>query len=204
MEGTGRTLVLVADGNDHDRRHAVRHLREAGYAVRGAVSGEDALRQAAAECPAAVVLEVRLPDLTGYEVCRRLRGSLGAVPIVFVSRDRTEPSDVVAGLLVGADDYLAKPYVPDELLARVRAVVRRASTPGEQAPELADSGDLTRREQQVLRLLGEGLEPADIAERLVISPKTVAGHIEQILKKLEVHSRAAAVALAYRKGLVAP
>jgi DNA-binding NarL/FixJ family response regulator len=204
MEGTGRTLVLVADGNDHDRRHAVRHLREAGYAVRGAVSGEDALRQAAAERPAAVVLEVRLPDLTGYEVCRRLRESLSAVPIVFVSRDRTEPSDMVAGLLVGADDYLAKPYVPDELLARVRAVVRRASTPGEQAPELADSGDLTRREQQVLRLLGEGLEPADIAERLVISPKTVAGHIEQILKKLDVHSRAAAVALAYRKGFVVP
>ena len=151
---------------------------------------------------AAVVPEVRLPDLTGYEVCRRLWESLGAVPIVFVSRDRTEPSDRVAGLLVGADDYLVKPYVPDELVARVRAVVRRAGTGSESHAEAP--ADLTRRENEVLHLLAEGLEPAEIAERLVISPKTVAGHIERILKKLDVHSRAAAIAHAYRDGLVAP
>jgi DNA-binding NarL/FixJ family response regulator len=104
---------------------------------------------------------------------------------------------------IGADDYVAKPFEPDEFLARVRAVVRRASTAARYRNEQHAVSGLTRREREVLQLLADGLEPHEIAERFVISPKTVAGHIERILKKLGVHSRAAAVARAFREGFVA-
>jgi DNA-binding NarL/FixJ family response regulator len=205
MSPEGDGFVLVVDGDKRDRMRTVRCLSGAGFVVREAKTGEDALREVRHERPLAVVVEVRLPGLSGYEVCQQLRDDFeDGLPIIFLSGDRTEPSDKVAGLLVGADDYLAKPYAPDELLARVRAVVRRAATARALLSDPALPSDLTRRENEVLQLLAEGLEPAEIAERLVISPKTVAGHIERILKKLHVHSRAAAVALAYREGFVTP
>ena len=102
--------------------------------------------------------------------------------------------DRIAGLLIGADDYLVKPIAPDELLIRIRALVGRA-------PAAARNG-LTPREQEVLTLLADGLSQAAIAGVLVIAPKTVATHIERILEKLGVHSRAEAVAAAYRHALV--
>jgi DNA-binding response OmpR family regulator len=79
--------------------------------------------------PALVVLEVRLGDVSGYEICRRLREDHGeSLPILFVSGDRTDASDRVEGLLVGADDYLAKPIAADELVARVQRHLHRLAT----------------------------------------------------------------------------
>jgi DNA-binding response OmpR family regulator len=157
-------------------------------------TGEAALRAAGRERPSLVVLEVKLPGISGYEVCRALRDRYGAgLPIVFVSGDRTQPHDRVAGLLLGADDYLAKPFAPDELLVRTRALLRRERRAG---------AALTARELEVLSLLAAGVRPDQIAAALVISPKTVRTHIERILGKLDVHSRAEAVALAYRERLV--
>jgi DNA-binding NarL/FixJ family response regulator len=148
--------------------------------------------------PRLVVLEVALPGLSGYEVCHQLRNEFGeALPIVFVSGDRTEPFDRVAGFLIGADDYLIKPFAPDELLARVRRLARRT------APVPASvASKLTNREMEVLRLLAEGLEQDDIARQLFITRKTVGTHIENIMRKLGVRSRSQAVALAYREDLL--
>ena len=145
-----------------------------------------------------VILDVALPGVCGYEVCRELREEFGDVlPIVFVSGVRTEWFDRVAGFLVGADDYVVKPFAPDELLARVRRLARRWTPLA-----TAVAAKLTRRERQVLGLLLEGLEQEEIATQLVISPRTVSTHIENILRKLGVRSRAQAVALAYREGHV--
>ena len=151
------------------------------------------------------MLDVGLPEISGYEVCRELRDEYGSeVGIIFVSRERTTPADRVAGLLVGADDYIVKPFDDDELLARTRAVLRhvkpRSGPPEEPAAE-AIGGSLTVRESEVLGLLAGGQSQAQIAEGLFISPKTVGGHIQRILTKLDVHSRAHAVALAHRHGL---
>jgi DNA-binding NarL/FixJ family response regulator len=99
--------------------------------------------------------------------------------------------------MIGADDYLVKPFAPDELLTRLRSLLRRVD-----AAEAARPHDLTPRELEVLTLLAEGLEQGEIARQLVISPKTVSTHIERILSKLGVRSRAQAVALAYREDLV--
>jgi len=189
--------VLIAEDDARSRSLLEDLLQGAGYETISAGTGEEALDLAHARAPAAAVLDVNLAGLSGYEVCHELRRLHGpGVAIMLVSGDRIESFDRVAGLLLGADDYLTKPFDPSELLARLEGVIRRVRP----APERRN---LTAREFQVLTLLADGLEQSEIAERLMISPKTVATHIERILAKLGVRSRAQAVAVAYRETLVA-
>lgn len=195
--GAGRHVILVADADPAFQTFAIGVLAATGAAIRRASTGVEALRVADAEQVAVVVLDVRLEDPSGYEVCRRLREEHGqGLPIVFVSADRTEVSDRVAGLLLGGDDYLAKPVEPDELLARVRRHLLRLDTWNGAGVRL------TSREHQVLKLLADGLGPTEIGLELGISVKTVATHVEHIYAKLGVHTRAQAVASAFRLSLV--
>jgi DNA-binding NarL/FixJ family response regulator len=189
--------ILIAE-DDEAVAELLRTLVEAaGYDVVVARSGDEALELARAHAPSVAILDVNLPGVSGYEVCHELRRLHGAaLPILIVSGDRTESYDRVAGLLLGADDYLVKPFAPDELLVRVRSLMRRS------APAAVSRVSLTSRELEVLTLLSDGLDQTEIAERLVISPKTVATHIERILAKLGARSRAQAVAIAYRDALV--
>jgi DNA-binding NarL/FixJ family response regulator len=188
---------LVVDDDASFRAYVRSVLEDCAYRVVEAADGVAALNAVRAARPAAVLLDVNMPRLSGYEVCRALREEHGPdLPVMFVSGERTESFDRVAGLTIGADDYLVKPIAADELLARLRCMLRRAGRT-ESAPS-----PLTRRELQVLALLADGLDQAEIAERLVISPKTVGTHIERILAKLGAHSRAEAVGLAYRLRLV--
>jgi DNA-binding NarL/FixJ family response regulator len=188
--------VLIAD-DDAAALELVRlSLSEAGYETRSAGSGNDAIALATGFPIGAAILDVNLPGLSGYEVCQELRRLYGgAIPIIFVSEDRTEPYDRIAGLLIGADDYFMKPLDPGELVTRLHGLVFRAQGMPERRP-------LTPREHEILTLLARGLTQCEIAERLAISSKTVATHIERILGKLGVRSRAQAVALAYRETLV--
>jgi DNA-binding NarL/FixJ family response regulator len=187
--------VLIADGDDEEREELARLLELAGYRVRQVARGDEALAAAGEEPPSVAILEIPLQVLSGYEVCRALKSRHGAeLAVLFVSGQRTESYDRVAGLLVGADDYLVKPYAADELLARVRQLeVRSRPLAG------AVREKLTRRESDVLRLLAQGLTQDEIATRLAIRPKTVGSHIEHVLLKLGVHSRTQAVALALRE-----
>jgi DNA-binding NarL/FixJ family response regulator len=192
------SAILIADGDAATRKKVARVFESAGFATSQASTGQEALEFLQSDPPAAAILEPSLPGVSGYEVCRALRDQFGeAVPIIFVSASRTESYDRVAGLLLGADDYLAKPFAPDELLARVRRLVQRALPPTLLIPSV-----LTKRELEVLGLLAEGLAQRDIAKRLTIREKTVGSHIERILSKLGVRSRAQAVALAFREDLV--
>lgn len=192
------SVILIADGDAAARKNLVRTFERAGFATAQASTGREALDLLQGAPPAAAILEPSLAGGSGYEVCRALRDRFGeAVPIIFVSASRTESYDRVAGLLLGADDYLAKPFSPDELLARVRRLVQRGLPASLAIPSL-----LTKRELEVLGLLAEGLSQREIATRLTISEKTVGSHIERILSKLGVRSRAQAVALAFREDLV--
>lgn len=194
----GRRTVVVADADEGFRRETAQALTGAGFEVLEAATGDEALAAVIRDGAALAVLEVRLPGLSGYEVCRRVREERGdGVPIVFVSGDRVEPSDRVAGLLIGADDYLTKPVARDEIVARVRRHLERVSQ-----PEGRPSSRLTAREREVLGLLASGLAPVQIAGALAISPKTVATHVEHIYAKLGAHTRAQAVAAAFRLELV--
>jgi two-component system KDP operon response regulator KdpE len=121
--------VLVVDDEIEIRRALSRALTAREYAVETAADGEEALAQAEMFRPDLVVLDLNLPKVDGLEVCRRIR-ERSAVPILVLSV-REDESDKVAALDLGADDYLAKPFGIDELLARVRALLRRSES---QAP----------------------------------------------------------------------
>jgi two-component system nitrate/nitrite response regulator NarL len=203
LAANSQGTVLIVDDDANYRASVSTMLQRVGYETTEAASGEDALTAARLDRPSCVLLDVLLPGVTGYEVCRELRDEHGdALPIVFVTGERTEPGDRVAGLLLGADDYVVKPFDPDELLARVRRMILRSSR--SENGDGAISGNsfhLTRREREILVLLADGLGQKTIAAELGISSKTVATHIQRILGKLGVHSRAEAVALAHRGGL---
>jgi DNA-binding NarL/FixJ family response regulator len=192
MEPDTAARVLIADADADARGALARLLRGAGYDVRQAASGDEAIALAREHRPAVVILEVPLPVLSGYEVCRSLKAEHGAsLPVLFLSGECTEPYDRVAGLLIGGDDYVTKPFAADEVLARVR---RLQASPRPLTAAIRSS--LTPRESEVLGLLAQGCSQQEIADRLDIRPKTVGNHIEHVMGKLGVHTRTQAVALA--------
>ena len=120
--------VLVVDGDPESRAALSRALQRAGYPTQQARTGEEALEAAGRQRSALVIMETHLPGASGYEISRELREQYGEeLPIIFVWAARTDETDRVAGLLLGADDYLAKPIAFDHLLARVRRLSRRRS-----------------------------------------------------------------------------
>jgi len=179
-----RRLVLIADQDKEERTALAELLQRAGFDVVEAASGDDALALAQEGVLALVILEVPLPGMSGYEVCRALQEERGNdVPVLFLSGTRTESYDRVAGLSLGADDYLVKPYAPDELLARVRRLVAKRPKAARRA-----SG-LTPRELEILRLVALKLENQEIASRLSITVGTVKIHLHHVFDKLRVNGR---------------
>ena len=203
MAGADPGPILIVDDDGAFRTLVSELLAASGMGSIQASSGEEALELARTTRPILVMLDVRLPGVSGYETCRALREEFGdELPILFVSGDRTESLDRAVGLLLGGDDYVVKPFDPDELLARVRRLVSRAQPPSLPDSPPAREQTLTKRELDVLRQLSAGKRAAEIAADLEISPKTVASHVQSILGKLGVRSRAQAVARAYERGLV--
>jgi DNA-binding response OmpR family regulator len=142
-----KTSVLVVDDEAKIRDVVRTYLEHDGYAVFEARNGEEALEAAQRLGPDLVVLDLMLPDLTGEEVARSLR-EVSEVPIIMLTAKASE-DDRVAGLRLGADDYLAKPFSPRELVARVEAVLRRAKGAEPEASSFDGAGlriDTARRE----------------------------------------------------------
>jgi two-component system, OmpR family, response regulator len=195
---TGAGILVVDD--DAALRQLVRVTLDSGgfSPVTEAETGDEALAIIRRTRSFLSILDVRLPGVSGYELCRQIRELHGSEPVViFLSGARTEPFDRVAGLDAGGDDFLLKPFAPEELLGRVRAVLRRTHfVPGTTA------ATLTPREHEILRLLAAGRPQEEIARELFVASNTVGKHIEHLLKKLNVHSRAEAVAYAYREHIV--
>ncbi|HVT70289.1 MAG TPA: response regulator transcription factor [Trebonia sp.] len=126
-EGVPNPKVLVIDDEPNIRELVQMALNFHGCAVTTGATGEDALQLADAVEPDLIVLDVLLPDIDGFEVCRRLRSVPNDVPVIFLTaRDAT--SDTVTGLTIGGDDYITKPFSVEALVARVRAVLRRTAS----------------------------------------------------------------------------
>jgi DNA-binding response OmpR family regulator len=170
---TGRVLVVEDDAEIADVLR--RSLRQEGYEVKTSADGVEALDVATGFVPDLVVLDLGLPRLDGIEVCRRLRAE-GDVPILMLTA-RAETEDRVSGLDSGADDYLVKPFERQELLARIRALLRRRPPRGAASLEV---GDLTlnpdtrevRRGERELELTNREFELLEYLmrnERLVVS-----------------------------------
>src|ERR687886_2449835 len=151
MAAAAQTVLVVEDESSIASFVSL-YLKNAGYAVKTAATGGEALTLAASESPDLIVLDLMLPDIDGIEVCKRIR-QRSDVPILMLTA-RDEDVDKIIGLEVGADDYLTKPFNPRELVARVKSILRRANP---ERPELEraclEHGDLRidagRREVKV-------------------------------------------------------
>jgi DNA-binding response OmpR family regulator len=146
------TLLFIED--DDGIRLALRlALEDEGYTVHEAVNGTDGLHRFAEHDVDLVLLDLRLPDMSGFDVCRAIRAE-SIVPIIIITA-QTDTHDMVAGLEAGADDYVTKPVVPKELAARIRALLRRVHLQeASSAPKVAKFGDLEVRREQGIVLKG--------------------------------------------------
>ena len=129
------TRVLIVEDEPDIRELLIFHLERDGFQVARAGTGAEALRQVRLTRPDLVILDLMLPEMDGLEVCRRLRAgpATGTLPIIMLTAKGDEV-DRVVGLEIGADDYIVKPFSPKELIARVRAVLRRSHAPVAGAP----------------------------------------------------------------------
>src|ERR1700676_2528709 len=137
------TRVLVVEDDPDIAELVARYLEKAGYTATRVSSERDALDEGRAKAPDLIVLDVKLPHVDGLEVCRLLRANdhTASIPIIMLTA-RTEESGPIVGLEMGADDYLAKPFSPNELVARVRALLRRAQRGGPPATKTLAYGPI--------------------------------------------------------------
>ena len=212
------TRVMVVDDNPMWRDAVVRDLGAAGHdVVATAADGGEAVRRAPAARPEVVVLDLQLPVMSGVEVTRALVAADPSVRVLVLSASG-EHADVLEAVKAGATGYLVKSASSSELLEAVArtALGEAVFTPGlaglvlgeyrrlSVAP-VARSGPavprLTERETEVLRLVAKGLSYKDIAERLVLSHRTVQNHVQNTLGKLQLHNRVELVRFAIEQGL---
>jgi DNA-binding NarL/FixJ family response regulator len=208
---------MVVDDHPMWREAVARDLTEAGYdVVATAGDGRTALRIAAAARPQVAVVDLQLPDLSGVEVARGLAAAEPAVRVLVLSASG-EQEDVLEAVKAGATGYLVKSAGRDEFLDAVRrtAAGDAVFTPGlaglvlgeyrrlAAAPSRADEDAprLTERETEVLRLVAKGLGYKQIAQRLVLSHRTVQNHVQNTLNKLQLHNRVELVRYAIERGL---
>jgi DNA-binding response OmpR family regulator len=125
VPSSGTQTVLVVEDESSIASFVALYLKNAGYTVRTAATGGEALKQVGIDQPSLIVLDLNLPDIDGIEVCRRIRKAADVPIIMLTARD--EDVDKIIGLEVGADDYLTKPFNPRELVARVKSVLRRSA-----------------------------------------------------------------------------
>nr|WP_042162076.1 response regulator transcription factor [Paenibacillus gorillae] len=214
MQNVNRNQVLIVEDDANIRRFISINLINNGFVVSEAACGEDALQRFIEHQPNVVVLDIMLPDADGFEICRQLREREPAVIIVFLTA-RGQDLDKIKGLEIGADDYIVKPFNPLELVARIKAILRRTETALKPVISVIESGsirmdlnankvfkddsivELTPKEFQLVRAF---LERPDTAlsrnellnlvwgEDYVGDPKTVDVHVRKLREKIEEDS----------------
>jgi DNA-binding response OmpR family regulator len=181
-----RQCVLIADDDPLIQRLVRTHLDRAGYRVLTAADGEAALDMAAADQPDLIVLDLMLPKLDGFEVCKRIR-EFSLVPVLMLTA-RGEQVDKLRGFEAGADDYLTKPFSPPELLARIQAVLRRVQQSARSsAPSVVRCGELTIdfvRRRVVMNDETIKLTPTEfqLLQQLALNAGKVLSHTELLTK----------------------
>ena len=169
------TRILTIEDDERIRTAVRLALEDEGWDVVEAQNGEDALGLFQRETPDVVLIDIMLPGIDGFEVCRSIRRE-SDVPIVMVTA-RDDTHDIVAGLEAGADDYLTKPFVPKELSARIRALLRRFRSTGTTSQHYK-FGDLELMpDQGVVTLAGEELHLTKTEFRLLVELATSPGRV---------------------------
>ena len=176
--------ILTVEDDERIRTAVSLALEEEGWEVEEAANGEDALVAFAQNPSDVVLIDIMLPGIDGFEVCRRIR-RLGDVPIVMVTA-RSDSHDVVAGLEAGADDYLRKPFDPKELSARVRALLRR-SRPSESPAQMVIDQLEVIPDEGVVRLAGDEVHLTRTEFRLLVELASSPGKVmsrEDLLERV--------------------
>lgn len=169
------TRILTVEDDERIRTSVRLALEDEGWTVEEAASGEDALNAFTAQAADVVLIDIMLPGIDGFDVCRSIR-RVSDVPIVMVTA-RADTHDVVAGLEAGADDYLTKPFAPKELSARIRALLRRARSTDPATPHML-FGDLEIiPEEGVVRLAGDEVHLTKTEFRLLVELATNPGRV---------------------------
>ncbi|HWM13027.1 MAG TPA: response regulator transcription factor [Gaiellaceae bacterium] len=209
---------MLVDDHDLFRTGLRSLLEEQGLQVVGeAENGSTALRLTSELAPDVIIMDLKMPGLTGVETTRQISGMapLARVVVLTISAD---DEDVMNAVMAGACGYLLKDSSIDQLIAGIRAAAGgeslispqiaakllrrlRATSADEVAAETIRA-ELSDRELEVLRLIANGKDNAEIARELFISPKTVKNHISNILMKLQIHNRIQAAVYAVRSGIV--
>lgn len=203
--------ILVIDDEAKIRAHTAELLRLEGYEITEARNGREGVEKARAAVPDLIVCDITMPEMNGHRVLETLRedARTAHVPFVFLT-GWGEREDLRAGMNLGADDYLVKPVVPDELLASVSARLaraekaaaaapKRAAGGAEQKPEQLEALGLTPREAEVLFWVARGKTNDEIATVLGIGLTTVKKHLESTYAKLGVENRTTAAAMALER-----
>lgn len=194
--------ILVIDDDARLRQQCVELLRLEGYDVVEARNGREGVDLATREVPDLVLCDVTMPEMNGHRVLEQLRGEPRTAHVAFVFLTGwSERNDVRTGMNLGADDYLVKPVVPDELTAAVRARLRRSEAsrprrPVENTPSQLEPLGLTPREAEVLFWVARGKTNDEIATVLGVGRTTVKKHLESTFVKLGVENRTSAAAMA--------
>lgn len=211
--------ILVVDDDMTLRTALTRYLEKRGYSVQEATCGTEALMRFELNPPDLIVSDVIMPEMDGFEFCRRLRairtGQL--IPFIFLS-SRGDVEDRVQGHSIGADDYLIKPFEPRELLAKIEAQLERSRRMYSEIIRLMQQTDrlpepqaaspdplpLTPAEEKVFWEVIQGYTNKQIGDHLFVSPRTVQTHLSNILSKLQLENRSQLVRYAFERGYKLP
>ena len=198
--------ILIVDDEEKIRELIRMNLELAGYKCDEAEDGEIALEKLNKFSPDLALLDIMLPKKNGYEIAQSFIKQ--NVPIIFLTA-KDSVTDKVKGLKLGADDYIVKPFILPNLLARIEAVLRRCQWQKEAAPKQeavlnknVNIDALTPKEKEVLALVAKGASNQEIADQLYVRDVTVKTHLNSIFKKLKVTNRTQAVLLAMQMNLI--
>ena len=203
----GVASILVVDDNPKFLADA---LPMYGYDVTVANDGLEALKILMEKTFDLILLDVMMPNMDGWDTLKAIRNNKKTqyIPVIMITAV-SEDQKVVSGLKIGADDYIVKPFILPNLLARVEAVLRRSKWQQEAQPKAEKTLNkdinidaLTPKEKEVLALVAKGASNQEIADKLFVRDVTVKTHLNSIFKKLKVTNRTQAVLLAMQVNLI--
>ena len=202
--------LLVVDDDDEIRELLEFDLSHSGYSVDTACDGMDGLNKAVTNSYDLVLLDVMMPNMDGWETLKAIRVNkrLENIPVIMITALNEEQKEI-SGLKFGADDYVVKPFILPNLLARIEALLIRSTWQKEKVSNVAlkfvQEGEiepLTAREKEILKMVSQGASNNDIAQKLFVREVTVKTHLNSIFKKLKVKNRTQAVLLAMQMRII--
>lgn len=199
MKGT----ILVAEDENKIRNLIKVFLERDGYKVIETKSGLETINGIKKYLPDVIILDIIMPEMDGLEVCKEIRKdeNCSGIPIIYLS-NIVDKKAVIKGLEIGGDDYVTKPFDPNELVARVNAILRRYDRARQNETLQTNIEELTYQETKILQLIGKGYTNKEIAKKLSLTEGTVKVYNNIIFQKLHVKNRTQAIVQASERNLI--